>query len=93
MTEDEVIRIAREACMAGSQFLYDSQPNDGPRFIFTVDVLERFANLVAAAERDTWMERAAILIRGEREACAKVCESHEDYPGEHAKAIRARGNT
>ena len=33
-----------------------------------------FAQLVAAAERDKWMERAAILIRGEREACAKAIE-------------------
>jgi len=41
--------------------------------------LEAFADLVAAAER---------------EACAKVCESHVRYPARlhFAAAIRARGN-
>jgi DNA-binding FadR family transcriptional regulator len=29
--------------------------------------IERFAELVRAAERDKWMERTVILIRGERE--------------------------
>ena len=37
---------------------------------FTEEI-ERFAALVAAAEREKWMERTAILIRGEREACAE----------------------
>ena len=43
--------------------------------------LERFAKLVAAKER---------------EACAKICESHWEKDGSAnwcAKAIRARGNT
>ena len=50
----------------------------------TVDELERFATLVAAAER---------------EACAKVCEEYQDAVDRHrwpngyecADAIRARG--
>ena len=46
--------------------------------IRAVDSITRFAELVRADER---------------EACAKVCEPYEDYPGEHAEAIRARGNT
>jgi len=50
-----------------------------------------------ADERDKWMERMAILIRGEREACAKVCEAlHYEvdaYGAQCAAAIRARGNT
>jgi hypothetical protein len=55
-----------------------------------------------ADERDKWMERTAILIRGEREACAKVCDDLADasnlvYAGTAAMhcadAIRARGNT
>ena len=37
--------------------------------------LEAFAALVREGEREKWMERTAILIRGEREACAKVCET------------------
>ena len=46
------------------------------------------------AERDKWMERAHIMILGEREACAKVCEEmtwYMDDGEECAAAIRARG--
>jgi hypothetical protein len=58
--------------------------------------LEAFAALVREDERDKWMERTTILIRGEREACAKVCEETDDgtpynLVAECAKAIRARG--
>jgi hypothetical protein len=57
--------------------------------------------LARADERDKWMERAHIMILGEREACAKVCdELHWPWhmgdnsgPKECAAAIRARGNT
>lgn len=40
--------------------------------------LHRFANLVAAAER---------------EACAQICDEHADDPVYCGQAIRARGNT
>jgi hypothetical protein len=71
--------------------------------------LERFAALVAAAEREAcrqWFiedsERfAAQVALAEREACAKVCDAR--YVGDNnredmearrcAEAIRARGNT
>ena len=55
--------------------------------------LERFAELVRADERDKWMERTAILIRGEREACAELAEklTWADNKGV-ASAIRARGS-
>jgi hypothetical protein len=54
--------------------------------------------LARADERDKWMERAHIMILGEREACAKVCdELHWPWhmgdnsgPKECAAAIRAR---
>jgi hypothetical protein len=57
--------------------------------------------LARADERDKWMERAHIMILGEREACAKVCdELHWTWhmgdnsgPKECAAVIRARGNT
>jgi hypothetical protein len=42
------------------------------------------------------LQKFADLIRAdEREACAKVCESHIRYPSRlhFAEAIRARGNT
>jgi hypothetical protein len=65
MTRDDIIRMAREAY--GDWF-----PNTPPP-----QELERFAALVAAAER---------------EACAKVCEESNafDWP-ECAAAIRTRG--
>jgi len=75
MTRDDIIRMAREA---GLEEMWDLSP----RF---VGLLERFVNLVAAAER---------------EACAKVTEDgrflHDDSPEARfgkacARAIRARG--
>jgi hypothetical protein len=68
MTKDDIIKLAREADL---QPYYDSQ----------AIAIERFANLVAAAER---------------EACAKVCDELQQQwrpAGECADAIRARGNT
>lgn len=81
MTQDDILRIAREA------ELYE----DGKFFVVNHDELERFAALVAAAER---------------EACAKVCEdkalevsaglhsqAQNDYFDGYyfARAIRTRG--
>jgi hypothetical protein len=71
MTRADIIRMARE-----STLMLDFQKNGLPYF----PALERFAELVAAAER---------------EACAKMCEAIEDdefYWGrQYADAIRARG--
>jgi hypothetical protein len=69
MTRDDIIRMAREAGMAFKPGLGIAMADD--------QKLERFAALVAAAER---------------EACAKVCEESNafDWP-ECAAAIRARG--
>jgi len=63
--------------------------------------IDALVSLARADERDKWMERAHIMILGEREACAKVCdELHWTWhmgdnsgPKECAAAIRARGNT
>ncbi len=55
MTRDDIIRMAREAGLA----LYVNDATEEPYAL----TLERFAALVAAAER---------------EACAKVCEEHGD---------------
>lgn len=67
LNRDDVIRMAREAGEA-----------EGLETVIFHPVLERFANLVAAAER---------------EACAKVCESAGPSAGQIycAFAIRARG--
>jgi len=75
MTKDDITRMAREA----GEFLTPVSEQD---FL----VLETFANLVAAAER---------------EECAKVCEAqdatgsiNQEWMRERcATAIRARGNT
>jgi len=69
MSRDDIIRMAREA---GCEETYGMDA-----FRFTLEELERFAILVAAAER---------------EACAKVCEeSNGFYWDDCAAAIRARG--
>ena len=77
MDRDDIIRMAREAGATVSSF--------HGRFVMYRDDIERFAELVAAAER---------------EACAKVCEEHigedlYDMFGKHlakqcAEAIRER---
>ena len=70
MTKD-IIKLAREAGL----HLYVNDLTEEPYAL----VVERFANLVAAAER---------------EACAKVCEAQGEYGDEqYANAIRARGTT
>ena len=73
MTRDDIIRMAREA---GLPYEYDTGR------ILYLKQLERFAALVAAAER---------------EACAKVCDEFaardklSNYYAVAANAIRARG--
>ena len=86
MTKEDIIRMAREA--GGTEmepYDYGARPD---RFIMRHEVLERFAALVAAAER---------------EACAKlaestICDTHlptgvRIYGTRAAAVIRARGNT
>jgi len=71
MTQDDIILIADASGLS-----YYGMGKDRDKF---VHYLERFAALVAAAER---------------EACAKVCEVQGDYDWQqYADAIRARGNT
>jgi len=66
MTEEDIIRMAREAGVLSG---FEGEP----------DNLVRFAELVAAAER---------------EACAQVCDKWPDYDVEGlTAAIRARGET
>ena len=75
MKKDNLIRMAREA---GFHQWY-TMPEEHP---YHVDIIERFAALVRADER---------------EACAKVCEigQHSEYDGhaECAAAIRAQNIT
>ena len=81
MNQEDIIRMAREAC--------DQAPREdwnSTAWVFGDETLERFAALVAAAER---------------EACAKVCEilgaEDDSFYAEFSRAkdcaaaIRARG--
>jgi hypothetical protein len=65
MTKEDVIRMAREAGEAEGMAEFVFHP-----------VIERFATLVASAER---------------EACAKVCDEFLPLGNKCAYAIRARG--
>jgi len=93
MTTDDIIRMAREANVAGVT-VYDEQSEAD---ILHPD-LEEFARLIAAAvmpkealaEMFEWGKDAG--RREEREACAKVCDGWPDYNVQGlAEAIRARG--
>ena len=86
MTRDDIIRMAREA---GLEQTVSIAPDGSSRIVSCppIEPLERFATLVAAAER---------------EACAEVCENGtflHDFSPEAvysracARAIRARGLT
>jgi hypothetical protein len=100
MTRDDIIRMAREAGFEiglneheGSIFNPHTNDNESLN-----DELERFAALVAAAERnrkwtqDHWTEYERSIAAAEREACAKLCDKHWEDNGQHcANAIRARG--
>jgi hypothetical protein len=85
MNRDEIIRMARKAGMVlGYPFLPEH--------------LERFAELVEAAERKRCYDLIETLVKAEREECARVCESAKaweiasQYQGDiYAAAIRARG--
>ena len=94
MTQDEIIRMAREAGAEATHY-----QTWGDVYEFDMELLERFAALVAAREREkhsnpSW-ETVDDAIAAEREACAKVCESFKakmDAGLDHvAAAIRARG--
>ena len=95
MNRDDVIRMVREAR------LWDTFDDD------SLGALERFAALVAAAERNNvhtchndCQRPACVAVReaveAEREACAKMCEEISDeeyYLGrQYADMIRARGD-
>ncbi len=86
MTRDDIIRMAREASSEDGSVVRDDGKTTVLYAAKTSRFLERFAALVAAAER---------------EACAKVCEQMPDlehgwrvnFPSDCAAAIRARSNT
>ena len=90
MTRDDIIKLAREAGHAVRNIDGEDEVMDGDNYHIQTKLIERFAHLVATAER---------------EACAKVCEeavhNATDWDSHYwdqacinrALAIRARGNT
>lgn len=81
MTRDDIIELVREADIDWHQHWVIGEDENR---------LERFAHLVAAAERQRNLEMVQILVEAEREACAQVAEN--GLIGlTIAKAIRARG--
>jgi hypothetical protein len=78
MTREDIIRMAREAGWSEIGADLWGATNDGAMSIYA---LERFAALVAAAER---------------EACADICDQHASIEGiaqRCAEQIRARSKT
>lgn len=82
MNREDIIRWAREA--GGS----DSDPSD----LLTVGILERFAELVAAAERELCAMQCDIVQNNLDEHTEEGCYEcgWEQAAGECADAIRAR---
>jgi hypothetical protein len=79
MTKDDIIRMAREAGFLIDIHAQQYQPNCILSTYGLIDEnLQRFATLVAAAER---------------EACAAMFDNHNVWDEEVGERIRARGNT
>ena len=80
-----IIEMAREAGL----HLYVNDLTEEPYAL----VVERFAELVRADERDRAMRENAYVL-AERETCAKVVDHIlKEGGGTWGAAIRARGNT
>lgn len=83
MIKDDILRMAREANLPDPMVFYAS--------------IERFATLVAAAEREACSNHYLGIMRGaiaeEREACAHIADqmTQNSFLGAVGKAIRARG--
>lgn len=81
----DIIRMAREALVQSSGFTYGDLPDPGPAFVFYEKGLERFAALVAAAEREACAEIAETPVSGEQDDITMQAKDRV------AAAIRARG--
>jgi hypothetical protein len=103
MTNEDIIRMAREAGLYVDE---DGEILEGDGWHTQTIFIERFAELIAAAERNRtwtqnhWTEYERSIAATEREACANLCEDLDDgdYAGgdqpygiHYARAIRKRG--
>ena len=80
MTRDDIIRMAREAGHAVRNIDGEDEVMDGDNYHIQTELIERFAHLVAAAERES--------------IAAWVASQRNDVPAtgsEISAAIRARG--
>ena len=84
MDREQIIRMAREA---GCKPFRSPKHWDDVQVFATPDVLERFAALVAAAERE------AIAKSLDKQADLACDEIDRQWAQEMAAAVRARGNT
>jgi hypothetical protein len=95
MDKDDIIRMAREA----GGFLGELPKGDAWLFL-EEEQLERFAALIAAAERETiqdefWMSLQADLEHGVKYLNEKAAaEYYKNYPGlvQFAGWLKSRGN-
>ena len=93
MTQDDVIEMAREACLFYMDYIR----------VDSMKQLEDFAHLVAAKATEeanaranaSWTLMCKKMVAIEREACARVCDEVGEHPSltpQHcAESIRARG--
>jgi len=110
MTSDEIIELAIKAGFSLRESFVRTElrhEKDGFAAQFCIDPLERFAELVAAAERTECARHFEVAMRNavtaEREACAALVEKNADMCGPNtmlcdvlrgnATAIRARGES
>jgi putative hemolysin len=87
MNRDDIIRMAREV---GAYYAAIDEATGQEFLTLPEQAFERFAAIVAAAEREACMEQIGILVEAEREACAQIAFNAKTYI-EAAAAIRARG--
>ena len=91
MTQEDIIRMAREAGLYTKCEVHSAVPFD--------QLLERFAVLVEEAATEaanarantSWTLMCKKMVAAENEACAKVCESNQMNSWGCAQLIRARG--
>ena len=90
MTRDDIIRMTKEAGWKR----VGRNPETGPEFPVLIERLERFAALVAAAEREACARICEELpVTFETAACEFGYEADEPTAENYAAAIRARGQT
>ncbi len=98
MDREQIIQWAREAAKNHPDYKADEEIAALPDAMVTF--LEAFAKKVrddySNKHAQLWLKRIDEAVKAEREACAKVCETHAPTTTptwvSYAAAIRARGN-